>query len=74
MKDIEELKLNKNNNNNISKNIENETNNENNEEYTIIKHKKKEYIVYKNKIYTKTENNKKGLIVGSYEDGKVNFN
>jgi len=80
-KEIENLKMSKevketkenNNGNNNGNNNENlkEVNQEPQEEYKTIKYKKKEYILHNNKLYTKTENNKKGLIVGTYEDGKV---
>ncbi len=70
--EIEQLNKNK-TDEKIEENIE-ENNQEVDEEYKTIKHKKKEYIVYKNNVYAKTENNKKGVLVGTFEDGKVCLN
>jgi len=69
-KSIDEIKLKLNIEDNNSKKEDPKTE-EKKEETKIIKYKKKEYIVHNNKLYTKTESNKKGIIVGKYEDGKV---
>ncbi len=70
--EIEQLNKNK-TDEKIEENIE-ENNQKLDKEYKTIKHKKKEYIVYKNNVYAKTENNKKGVLVGTFEDGKVCLN
>ncbi len=71
-KEIEELKMN--NNNEKIKEDKEDDNHELDKDYKTIKYKKKEYIVYKNNVYAKTESNKKGVLVGTFEDGKVCLN